>query len=205
MLQWAYGSNNSRKVVKKCITSTMTGFTMPDANQIMFSHIIKARGKCYAFGRCCRKSTRPFAASKYQPFWQMKPLMSSNPSIREPNTINNCSHAAIDILWCKKDGSSSLFDLFGSIFVKNCILLINFFFSSESTTYLVMEHWRQPNSPISYTWRLSQAKTFWVVGLIREICTTQSWLTHLRINSFSYSYWQPPIFKWKDHRNSWKL
>lgn len=85
---------------------------MLGANQIMFLHIIKARGKCYACGRCCRKSTRPFAASKYQPYWQIKPLMSSNPSMWEPSekqssnrNLNcsscNCWYSLVQKGWAK--------------------------------------------------------------------------------------------------------
>lgn len=67
MLQWAYGLNNSKTAVKKCITSTMTDFSMPDVNQIMFLRITKAQDWCYAFGRSCRESRGPTAASKSQP------------------------------------------------------------------------------------------------------------------------------------------
>lgn len=107
MLQWAYGSINLRKAIKKCITSMMSGFTMLDVNQIIFSPIIKAQGRCYAFGRHCRRSTGQFAASKHQPsdtrnpWWaQLCDVRGKSKPIRQPENLN-CSFATFDILQCK--------------------------------------------------------------------------------------------------------
>lgn len=147
MLQWAYGLNNSRRVAKKCITSMMIGFTMLDVNQIMFSLIIKARGRCYAFGRRCTKSTRPVAVSNINLSdtgtpWRAQTLHCKDKVKSNPATRNWISvHATTDIflqfmllVTCYTSGTIQIF--FGVARMNWVCPLFFFFFLSCTAPYL---------------------------------------------------------------------
>lgn len=117
----------------------MIGFSMLDANRIIFLHIIKARGRCCAFGRCFRKNTGPFAASKHQPQWHMKVKDKLNSSMSESsqkqfgNWNLNCSwnywcsllHALVT---CNASGTIQIFPGVATWMDWVCLSSIFFFF-----------------------------------------------------------------------------
>ena len=65
MLLLAYGLKNLRTRVTKYSTSAMIDFTTLDVSQIIFLPIIKTQGRCYAYGRGCRKIKNPNAVNEH--------------------------------------------------------------------------------------------------------------------------------------------
>ena len=183
----------------------MIGFTMLDVNQIMFSLIIKARGRCYAFGRHCTKSTRPVAVSNINLSdtgtpWRAQTLHCKDKVKSNPATRNWISvHATTDIflqfmllVTCYTSGTIQIFFGVARMNWVCPLFFFSFFFilyCSLSLCFLILSGWFL----LKFWWKLclklfvNLCRSFWL------LCIGQC-LVHESVPLITKTSWKSLLF-----------